>query len=412
MPKDFAPVKAIIVGLEALPLYPVDDPNAAVAAVAVRRDRQTLSMLDEQGNILWSQDLGPGEIFGVFDFNQDGWIDLEIARAERLDNQWCGIHPMYNRWLEFIDGQTGQLYDQAIRKLPDMCWHFEDQSITYPTPQWAAPCVLYGEGTGTLKVSPYYAEAGWFFDWRHGQFFSNGAFFYPSTAAFDDTYPAAQPNPYDRTHAYIPHSDVAMGLIVPYQGQFRLLFFTSARVLQYKVGPLASDQLLVDHPFLNGGRTDIAGRNKGLVVRDPYYPDYVVLLAGVDTSTVLNDRLAHQLISSPWAHIERYVTVYTFVTNVLEDRFYSYAHDNHDGNQYQQCVVYPPNPFLPGSSGQPSRMAYNVYANGHWFLHISQPGTTADLYRLQDVFLWDIRDVDGDGRAELVISPVRFPSDP
>jgi hypothetical protein len=45
-------------------------------------------------------------------------------------------------------------------------------------------------------------------------------------------------------------------------------------------------------------------------------------------------------------------------------------------------------------------------------LHISQPGTTADLYRLQDVFLWDIRDVDGDGRAELVISPVRFPSDP
>ena len=93
-----------------------------------------------------------------------------------------------------------------------MCWHFEDQSITYPTPQWAAPCVLYGEGTGTLKVSPYYAEAGWFFDWRHGQFFSNGAFFYPSTAAFDDTYPAAQPNPYDGTHAYIPHSDVRLVL--------------------------------------------------------------------------------------------------------------------------------------------------------------------------------------------------------
>src|SRR5262249_16850896 len=148
----------------------------------------------------------------------------------------------------------------------------------------------------------------------------------------------------------------------------RLLFFTSVRVLQYKVGPLASDQLLVDHPFLSGGRTDIAGRNKGLVVRDPYYPDYVFLLAGVDTSTVLNNRLAHQLISSPWAHIERHVTIYNFVTNVLEDRFYSYAHDNHDGNQYQQRVVYPPHPFLPGASGQPSRTAYNVYANEHWFL--------------------------------------------
>jgi len=52
LPKDFAPVKAIIVRPDVLPLYPVDDPHAAAAAVAVRRDRQTLSMLNEQGNML------------------------------------------------------------------------------------------------------------------------------------------------------------------------------------------------------------------------------------------------------------------------------------------------------------------------------------------------------------------------
>ena len=62
---------------------------------------------------------------------------------------------------------------------------------------------------------------------------------------------------------FIPQSE-ANGLIV----DDRVVFFTSARVVAYSLSALSSDQLLDDTPFLSGGRTDIAGRNYGLVLHD------------------------------------------------------------------------------------------------------------------------------------------------
>lgn len=412
LPGDFSAVHALLSDNAILPLYTVSDPNSSVHEIAISKNGDVLSVLDNQGKTLLSKDVGPGSVFGGFDFNQDGWIDLGIERSKPIPGEFCGTEPMFNRWLAFIDGKTGELFegDDVISKIPDKCWTFGD--IVYPTPQWIGLSVLYGNGTGEMKVSPYYAEDGWFFSFHNGKFYSDGAFVYPSTPRFDAAYPAARPNPYDFTHSYIPNSDVATGLVIPHGGQNRVVFFTSARVVQYKMGPFGPDQLLVDHPYLSGERKDIAGRNKGLVARDPLYKDNLILLAGASTISVLEDRLAHKIYFDPWAHIERHFTIYNFVTDQLNDRFYSYAHENNDSFLYNNRVVYPPNPFIPGKTGQPSRVAYNVYTNGHWYLHISKPGSTEDTYALKDRFLWDIRDVDEDNQAELVISPARYNTDP
>ncbi|MBL8744597.1 MAG: hypothetical protein JNK04_25990, partial [Myxococcales bacterium] len=94
----------------------------------------------------------------------------------------------------------------------------------------------------------------------------------------------------------------------------------------------------------------------------------------------------------------------------VDDRFFSYAHDNGDGTQYAGRVVYPDSPFVRGTT--PSRLAFNVYAGGRWRVHITEPGATVDATTLLDWFLWDVRDLDGDGADEWVLSPTKDPTDP
>lgn len=60
----------------------------------------------------------------------------------------------------------------------------------------------------------------------------------------------------------------------------------------------------------------------------------------------------------------------------------------------------------------PSRLAFNVYEAGHWVVHVTAPGATSDSVTLKDWFLWDIRDLEGDGVEDWVMSPVRDSTDP
>ena len=59
-----------------------------------------------------------------------------------------------------------------------------------------------------------------------------------------------------------------------------------------------------------------------------------------------------------------------------------------------------------GSGGQPapSRLAYNVYAGGRWHIHVSKPGSLSDAVVLADQILYDMRDIDGDGKTEWITS--------
>jgi hypothetical protein len=199
----------------------------------------------------------------------------------------------------------------------------------------------------------------------------------------------------------------------------RAVFFTSGRVVQYIVTPFNASQLLHDYPYLSGGRLDMAGRNYGLVQIDPNNPQHVILVSGAPSQNLLSHVKAGAMPpcnaegdGCDWANIERHVSVYNMRNNTLQDRFYSYAHDHSNSHIWEGRVVYPANAMIKTGTGRSSRIGYNVYSLGHWYFHISEPGGTQDRYALRDLFVWDIRDIDGDGGDEIIASPTRWASDP
>lgn len=388
-----------------LPVYPVTG-SATVSAVGFRLSGGTLSAVDQSGNQLWTAGTTGYGPYGGFDYDGDGWPDVFVV-IQTPTGSTCGSDQVLTTTLHFYSGRTG-VRQTPLSPLTDICWTFGTTS--YVTHQWTEDGVLWGPSTNQIAVSPYYATTSWFFGFNGTSFTTDGAFYFPSTSSYDATYPNAQFNTYPTGTKYITNSHVANGLITTVAGQNRLVFWTSGRVVQYAVGPLGASQLVADRPYLTGGRTDIAGRNYGVVAVDPGNPDKVVLVAGTSNYSLYLDRLSGTMSHDPWGGIERHVSVYSLSSNTVDDRFYSYAHDNNDGNKYENRVSYPANPFV--RTGGTSRIAYNVYSGGHWYLHISNPGATTDRYAIKDLFLWDIADVDGDGVADWLVSPTRNPDEP
>ncbi|MBI2893910.1 MAG: hypothetical protein HYY06_10185 [Deltaproteobacteria bacterium] len=399
-----------------VPLYPVSDPGSPAQAIGFVAAGGSVRALDEDGELLWETATEPGVLFGGFDFDADGWPDAAIGASEPT-GELCGEDEVLDTWIDFIQGRTGAVHS-PIEPLESICWSFP--GTTYPTHQWGSLGVLFGPDTPTLAVVPYYAETGWFFDLGDGGFASTTHFLYPSTAAYDAAYTADQPDAHGAPHSYVEYSHVANGMILSVGGESRLVFFTSARVVQYAVAPFGAGQLLHDTPFLAGCsgatigqcRTDLVGRNYGRIARDPSYPDHLVLVAGTSADTVFDDMRSGTMASDPWGQIERHVVLYDLTTAAVIDRFLSYAHDGGDAYQYEGRLVYPETPIVPSPMGSPSRIAFNLYEGGHWNLHVTAPGSVEDDVVIRDIFLWDIRDLDLDGEAEWLLSPSRDPEDP
>jgi hypothetical protein len=195
-------------------------------------------------------------------------------------------------------------------------------------------------------------------------------------------------------------------------GEDRLICFTTGRVLQYAANaPLGRGQLLADRPFLAGGRQDADGRNYGLVQRDPAAP-YVALISGTSTFTMFSDMQTGKMAADPMGGITRHVAVYNYQTNQIEERLFSVAHAENEASKYDGRIVFPAHALLATSPRTASRLGYNEYRGGHWYFHISRPGSVADETMLRDLFVWDIRDLDNDGQQEIVASPARYANDP
>jgi len=388
---------------EILPIYPVRRRSRIGPYVAFQRDATSVSLLREDGVRLYTAPVGDGELFGGFDADGDGWPDFGLAKSED-SGEMFGNERMGNTWLELRAGATGALLSSSP-KASDLCWSFP--GTTYPSKQWSGSSVLFGESR-TLALCPYYARVAKLATWEPAGL-SEAEVDYPSTAAFD-AHTAAKTNVYGRgKHTDNPH--IANGLILTVAGETRLLFFTSTRIVQYAIDPRSASDLRVDHPFVTAGRVDLAGRDYGLVARDPGDDGVVVLLAGTSVSTLHDDEITGAMASDPWGQIERHIAVYDAPRDKLDDRFFSYAHDRGDAEKYEGRIAYPDHPFLRVPGGR-SRIAYNVYSGGHWWLHVSEPGATTDSWVQRGMVLWDIRDLDGDGVDELILSPVEGPSDP
>ena len=388
-----------------LPAYPVRG-SSTTSAIGFGLWTGLLTAYDQAGTLLWSVSTSATTWGGGFDFDVDGWPDV-VVMISADTSELCGTQAVKTSTLHFYSGRTGASYI-PLAPLKDKCWTFPG-TPSYATPQYAPLSVLWGDETPRLLVSPYYATVSTFLTFANG-FTIASQLYYPSTSEYDLAYTADRPNAWATGTSYIANSHIANGLITRIGAAIRAVFFTSGRVVQYRIGAFSPVQLAADLPYLTAGRTDLAGRNYGLVAVDPGDPSKIVLLAGTSNYSLCSDMRTATLSEDPWGGIERHVSIYNTATNTVDDRFYSYAHDGGDAHQYEGRLSYPANPFVKRNG--PSRIAYNVYENGHWNLHVSRPGSTADQLSLKDVFLWDIADVDNDGVDDWVISPVRYPNEP
>ena len=380
-----------------LPVYPVAASGDRVGFL--RRGGRT-ELVDDADTRLWERDHGEGTFFGGFDFDEDGWVDFGLAKKRTMAER-CGGREQHVTWIELFSGRTGDRITETA-PLDPICWTFS--STTYPTSQWTQQSVLFGSAGAPVALFPVYATNAWFFRRDVGGTVRSHGMHYPSTAAFDRSYPNAQPNAWDGDdRAHLPNSHIANGLVLNEQGQYRALFFTSGRVVQYAHEPLGPNQLLADRPFVS--RQNIAGRNYGLVELNED-EGRVVLVSGANILSVFRDHQRQVRGTDIHGGIERHVAIYDYRRNTIDNRFFSYSHDGGDTHQYRNRVVYPAHAWVGAPAGR-SRIAFNVYddARRAWALHVSEPGSTDDALVLPNLFLWDMRDVTGDGAREWIVSP-------
>lgn len=387
---------------------------------------------DASGHVLWKRSLGTGKLVSGFDLDGDGTPDFALAKNRALQKS-CGKSVVTMTWLEFYSGATGDALAKT-QELEDKC-HVH---LNYASVRWASSSVLSGGRSGTIALAPQYSSTGWYWRMKQGKL-AQDAFLLPSTDSFVNVYGRSDrlrsgrhkrgfdvlgevfgPNgiviPFqgdelfgdnekgDQAAPFIAESHPPNGLIVNYGGEDRLVFFTSGRVLDYKIGRLSAAQLVADQTFY--GRDDVAGRNYGVVQFDPVAKDRVAIVSGTHAATVAHDMVSKARLSEPWGNIERHVSVYDLGRNKVNQRFFGSAHDNGDKGKYEKRLVHPAHIFLSAGEGA-SRIGFNEFTNGVWTFHVTRPGSPEDDKRIPGLFVWDIRDIDGDGIMEIVASPTK-----
>lgn len=440
------------------PLYPVSG-GGLTTAVGYRLQGGTLSAIDQNGLPVWSRAAPSGAtgLWGTFDFDQDGWPDPGVVTAVPTGGNCdaAGSPPITTGDLELYRGRNGEAAAPPASAESSCQYDIAPYApVAYARWSWDAP--LFGTGP-ELALPPVYKTQGFFTRYSSGSWRShNGqpgadAFLYPNGSWWDYYYaiPGSPNNPADQGGYTVPssegHSHVFNGLITQVQGEPRMIAWTTRRLVNFRINAAFPSQrqmniccvgyfqLVRDLKYCpycsisyqgtnyqNAGET---GRNYGLTARDPA-SSKVILLAGTDVLDVFTDMDGAP--SDPYGQITRHFSIYDPVNSpgTIADRPFSYAHVSPNApsgsptcwgcSNYFGRLVYPANPFVATGSGA-SRIAYNVYrenlSDARWKLHISHPGSTGDLFALNDVFLWDIRDVDGDGVDEWVISPTVTPGD-
>jgi hypothetical protein len=121
-------------------LYAVTGSSLATRAIGFERSGNDLAAIDENGKELWQKDVGAGALFGGFDFDGDGVVDVGLVRSKD-SGQVCGSTAMLDTWLDAVHGTDGTLQSLQTPQ-PAKCWTFP--TATYPTEQWTGIDVLFG----------------------------------------------------------------------------------------------------------------------------------------------------------------------------------------------------------------------------------------------------------------------------
>lgn len=383
-------ITAVSVGGKIVPVYP----NGNGTKIGFLISNGALEAYNENAEKLWSIPSSATDFSAGFDLNADDIVDVGLIVSVSTGRS-CGTSVVYSRRIEVRSGKDGSNI-ASMGPLEDICW----TNLNYASIRISNNSMQFGDAKGVLTVIPQYWSQGWFYRWNNHKV-TTVPFISPLTASFDATYPTCTFPP-GLSHCYVQDSQPQHGIVV---GN-KYVAFSSKRVSQYDTTQYSASQLKADYTFL--ARSDIAGRAYGVLSPDPKNQSWLALVGGTSVHSLYADMRAGAKVSDPWAGIERNFILYNTASNALQQRFYSYAHDNGNAAQYQGRIVHPAHVWLP-STGSLSHVAYNVYnesGDKHWYLHISKPGSTADAKKIPNVFLWDARDIDGDGKIELVTSPI------
>jgi hypothetical protein len=133
--------------------------------------------------------------------------------------------------------------------------------------------------------------------------------------------------------------------------------------------------------------------SSGTAIKDLYLD-----LDDGDTTGVVN---GHDV----WGAIERHVTTYDLSSAAVDQHPFSYAHANQNEYAYINRVAFPASAYLPSSSGEGSRLVYDVFDGSTWSIHISTPGGSASQTLWANQIIWDVIRR-SDDEVDLVTSPV------
>lgn len=397
-------------------------PSIGVSSAGVTRavyfysDNNFVTASNVKGAIVWKKPLANMGVRASLDWNLDGIADVFVVeRHSAATNTYCydsngqqtatTASVLYTS-LHLLDGATGNLLYTMGTPIPDYCWHPDGASSIVAIAQWTPQSIIDNDTFKTFAVSPTYSTQSWIFKRNAlGQAVVH-AITYPSNPSFGSEYSAAKEVLPGVKHW--ENSHIFNGLLQA-QG---FGFFTSGRFLQYGYESLSPTQLQFDLPFLPGGNSEAAGRNYGLVVKDPG-SSLLTIIAGCSVLSVLNDTLNGNNNSDPYCGIHRHVTIVDLATpKIQESRYFSYVHTGGTGAiNFESRITYPAHPLLRNPNG-PARLVYNEYRQGHWYLHISWAGSTQTQYALKDQFIWDILDINLDGQDELILTEMRSVSQP
>jgi hypothetical protein len=376
------------------------------------------------GKVLWST--MPANAAGVNDgiawvgdWSGDGVPDV-IAVAYAPTGQTCGTTPTRTATLLFFDGKTGAL-ETPVSPMTDMCWTFG--TTTYPTIQLYTGSVVVGDFAPSWKgsevyVFPYYATTAWMLNraakgqWVMLETETDPSFrhlMYPSTSSFDSDYDATNatpcmPSPWNEPSCFVTNAHCA-NMVALAGGN--LFVLTSGRAVSYRPNLAATGDLT----WAAGNRTDHAGRNYGLVTHfeSPDGGEWTTLHGGCASASMV-DAIANGAIDSThgdyYCGIHRHYEVFSIAGGATSPAghtslFYSYADVDGQYNRLQ----YPRHAVFEHAPSKTLWTAFSLYDGTRWHVELGDPRMPgAFAAALDDAFLWDVRDLDGDGAPEWIVT--------
>ena len=97
--------------------------------------------------------------------------------------------------------------------------------------------------------------------------------------------------------------------------------------------------------------------------------------------------------------------MYDATSGQVRQFFYSYAHDNNDGNTYRNRLAFPAFGTLPTSDARGSSTLFNLFDGVTWNIYATNAAGDGVTLMMANGFVWDALPIDND-TVDALISPI------